>query len=79
MALNLCRKTCEDLSLEFIPKKGKKVFMIFVEKICGQTSHKNNLGKFEKMRAKILRTPKYLPAPMSHGDVVYRCSVLFPG
>ena len=33
------------------------------EKICRQTSHKNFSGKFDKIRAKILRTTRNLLAP----------------
>jgi len=36
--------------------------MSFV-KICGQKLHNNISGKFGEIRAKILRTPKNLPAP----------------
>ena len=44
--------------------------MILWEKICGQTAHKNILGKFGECRAKIFRThpnilaPKNFSAPM---------------
>jgi len=41
----------------------QKVFMIFVGENLQAKSHKNLSGKFRKIRAKILRTPKNLPAP----------------
>ena len=37
--------------------------MIFVGKIRRQKPHKNFLGKFGEIRAKIFGTPKILPAP----------------
>jgi len=41
---------------------GKQVFTFFVENLW-QKAHKNVSGKFEEIRAKILRTPENLPAP----------------
>ena len=54
MALNVCRKTHEDwLFLEFILNKG-------LHDLCGGRNFSDKLGK---VRAKILRTTKNLPAP----------------
>jgi len=61
MALNVCRKTHEDLSLMFIPRKV--FFMIFVGGNMQAMLHKNFSGKFGKIWSKILCTPQNLPAP----------------
>ena len=41
------------------------------DKVCRQKSHKNFSGKFGEIRAKILRTPKNLPA--SSCSIVIKC------
>ena len=51
MAPNVCRKISEEHFLEVIPKNGR------------QKLHDNFLGKFGKIWAKILCTPKNMPAP----------------
>jgi len=46
--------------MDITPKKG---IHDFVGKIYWQKAPRNFLGKFEEIRAKVLRTPKNLPAP----------------
>ena len=74
MALNICRKTHEPLSVGGHTKKRSSWSLW--EKICRQTSHKNFSGKFGEIEAKILRTPKRLPAPTPMtGDIFESLSV----
>jgi len=54
----------------------KKVFMIFVGENLWAKSHKNFLGKFGKILAKILRTPKHFLAPT---PMVVTCSYTAAG
>jgi len=69
MTPNICRKTHEDLLTLFWRSHQKKRLW---EKPCRQKSHENVSGKFGEIRAKILRTPKTLPAstPMSEADAL---------
>jgi len=60
LAPNVCRKntkTHEDFLFEVLSKKDLR------EKFCRHMSYKKLFGKFGEIRAKTLRTSKYLPAP----------------
>jgi len=61
MAPNVCKKHVKTLFLEVKPEKG--LYYLCGRKFIGEIRTKNFSGKFGKIRAKILRTPKILPAP----------------
>jgi len=61
MAANILRKTHLGPFLGGLTKNRSSCSLW--ENICGQQAHKSFSGKFEEIRAKILRTPKNLPAP----------------